>query len=99
MQCTSEAAVPPGRKSSTDANHEDRQPTRRQRIAVGAVCTFAALAVYVLSAGPMVWIARMVRLKQFDTLLQLVYAPLAFVVKHDLQPLSTLLKWYAGLFR
>jgi hypothetical protein len=74
-------------------------PTRRQRIVVGGMATLVGLFVYALSAGPMIWINERVKVSQFEDVLKIVYAPLAFVVKHELQPFAAVLKWYISLFR
>ena len=75
------------------------QSTRRQRLQVTALCVAATLSFYVLSAGPMSGLARALELRSFRQAVEVVYKPLVVIVKKDVRPFSTALRWYAGLFR
>lgn len=89
--------------STTQANANPPQvelpPTLRARILMGFVCLLTFFVVYVISAGPMIWIHDHVKVQAFQRTLEGLYAPLAFIVKRDLWPLAPVLKWYVSLFR
>lgn len=70
-----------------------------QSARVAALCFAVTFCFYVLSAGPMSGLARVVELQSFQSAVHVVYSPLVFVVKKDIRPVSTVLRWYAGLFR
>ena len=74
-------------------------PSRRQKL-VAAAATFAVfLCVYILSVGPMAGLHRAANFKEFSSTLEVIYRPLVFIVKKDVRPLSTGLKWYISIFR
>ncbi len=75
------------------------ESTPRQRRLVTALCIAASLSFYVLSAGPMSGLAHTLKLRSFENAVEVVYKPLVFIVKRDIRPVSTALRWYAGLFR
>lgn len=63
------------------------------------MCVAAALCFYVLSAGPMSGLARALELQSFRTAVEYVYKPLIVIVKKDVRPFSTALRWYAEIMR
>ena len=77
----------------------EKPPTKLQRVAMGGVCCFVFSIVYVLMAGPMVWLNETAKFPPFGKLLQILYAPLMFLVKNDIEPFKSVLQWYIGLFR
>ena len=70
-----------------------------QAVRAAALCVAAAFCFYVLSAGPMSGLARASELQSFRTAVEYVYQPLIVIVKKDVRPFSTILRWYAGLFQ
>ena len=77
----------------------DRPRSFGQAVRVAALCFAATFSLYVLSAGPMSGLARVLELPSFQSAVQVVYFPLYVIVKKDVRPFSTALRWYAGLFR
>lgn len=70
---------------------------RRSGAAVLSVAAF--LTFYVLSAGPMVAIHRSFEVDAFQDALGVIYKPLVFIVRNDIEPMSSALKWYIELFQ
>jgi hypothetical protein len=93
----SEAADPVVPVTEPDEARTNSPP--RQRLLVTALCIAASLSFYVLSAGPMSGLAHTLKLRSFNNAVEVVYAPLIVIVKKDIRPVSTALRWYAGLFR
>ncbi len=60
---------------------------------------FVFLFVYVLSVGPMVGLHEVFELQEFQVALNVICAPLIALIETDIEPISSLLKWYIGLFR
>ena len=73
--------------------------TRKQKVQMLVVCVFVFLLVYTLSIGPMAFFHKVFKFQQFQNSLEIVYAPLIAIVNNDIEPLSTVLRWYIGLFR
>ena len=73
--------------------------SRRERLAAIAMSITGFLMFYVLSAGPMSGLVRVFKVSAFEKCFSIIYAPLVFIVKNDLKPVSTILKAYAELFR
>jgi len=57
------------------------------------------LLVYLATAGPMSAVHRSLRLQPLQRLIEIVYAPVVFVIKRDVEPFSWVMRWYVGLFR
>ncbi len=74
-------------------------PTKKQRVMMAGVCLVAFLIVYVLSSGPMVWLHDVFKFEQFQRALEIVYAPIVFLVNNEIEPFATAIRWYVGLFR
>ncbi len=64
-----------------------------------ALSAFAFLAFYVLSAGPMAGLHRIFKVQGFQRAIEVVYAPVVVLVKSDIEPFSSFMKWYVDLFR
>ncbi|MHC4875293.1 MAG: hypothetical protein ACYTGL_02265 [Planctomycetota bacterium] len=80
----SAALVPSGRWETTRA------------VALSAT---AFLVFYVLSAGPMAGLHRIFQVQGFQRAIEVVYAPVVVLVKSDIEPFSSFMKWYVDLFR
>jgi hypothetical protein len=74
-------------------------PTRRQRIGATTLCVFGFLAFYLLSAGPVAGIHNVLKLRAFQKAVEVIYAPVVLLVKSDIEPFSSIMKWYVDLFR
>ncbi|MDA1015273.1 MAG: hypothetical protein O3A00_12575 [Planctomycetota bacterium] len=96
-------STPPDSQSET-ANALVKPPasepqSRRQRLAVGGLCVVAFLFFYVALAGPVAAIHRKVKAEPVRVVIEVAFAPLVFLVKHDVKPFSPMIKWYFGLWR
>ena len=80
-------------------NPGEDPPTKRQKRVMAVVCTGVFLLVYVLSAGPMAGLHKVAQFRHFRKALEFVYAPLIAIVKSDVEPFASVLKWYIELFR
>ena len=85
--------------SSAASPNKEESPTNRQRITASAFCVSGFLAFYLLSAGPMAGIHRVFGVPGFQRAVEVVYAPVVFLVKRNFEPFSTIMKWYIDLFR
>ncbi len=74
-------------------------PTQRQKFIALAVSAFGVLTFYLLSAGPMAWLHRVFEVPGFQRAVAVVYAPIVFLVKRNVEPFSSIMKWYVDLFR
>jgi len=75
------------------------EPSRRQRVLVSLFCGMTFLIIYVLSAGPMAGLHDVFEFEPFRDALEIVYVPVIVLAESDLEPVSSLLKGYIGLFR
>lgn len=74
-------------------------PTRGQKLKAVAVSAFGFMTFYLLSAGPMAGLHRILNVPGFQRAVEVVYAPVVFVVKRNVEPFSSVMKWYVDLFR
>lgn len=74
-------------------------PTRRQRFAATTLCLFGFIAFYLLSAGPVAGIHNVFKVRAFQKAVEVIYAPVVFLVKSNIEPFSSMMKWYIDLFR
>lgn len=100
----SEQSDPSGIPTSVPADvvpaaEQPAVPTRRQRFAASALCVFGFFAFYLLSAGPVAGIHNVFRVRAFQRAVEVVYAPVVFLVKSNIEPFSSIMKWYVDLFR
>ena len=74
-------------------------PPERKRDGVGVVLivTFLMLVLYVLSIGPVAFVASRLRHHTFNRAAETFYAPLIWLSDHT--PLGGPLKWYVHLFK
>jgi hypothetical protein len=77
----------------------DARPTQRQKLNALAVSAFGFLAFYLLSAGPMAGLHGVFKVPGFQKAVEVVYAPVVFLVKRNVEPFSSVMKWYVDLFR
>jgi hypothetical protein len=77
----------------------DARPTRRQKLNAVAVSAFGFMVFYLLSAGPMAGLHRVFKVPGFQRAVEVVYAPVVFLVKRNVEPFSSIMKWYVDLFR
>ena len=75
------------------------QTTTLQKTGVVVMCAFAFLMLYFLLAGPMVWIEGKMKFPPFSRSVKVIYSPPARIVKSDLEPASSVVKAYVGLFK
>ncbi len=85
-------------ESSGVSSVED-PPTRRQRVAATALCIFGFLTFYLLSAGPVAGIHNVLKIRAFQKAVEVIYAPVVLLVKSNIEPFSSIMKWYVDLFR
>jgi hypothetical protein len=74
-------------------------PSRRQKIAATALCVFGFITLYLLSAGPVAGIHNVMKVGAFQKVVEVIYAPVVLLVKSNLEPFSSIMKWYVDLFR
>ena len=77
----------------------DAPPTRRQKLNAFAVSACGFVVFYLLSAGPMAGLHRVFKVPGFQRAIEVVYAPVVFLVKRNVEPFSSIMKWYIDLFR
>jgi hypothetical protein len=73
--------------------------TRRQKITAAALSVFGFLAFYLLSAGPIAGIHNVFKVRAFQKAVEVIYAPVVLLVKSNIEPFSSIMKWYVDLFR
>lgn len=86
-------------RAERDSPRPPASPGRAQKWFVGCLSSLAFLVSYLVSAGPMVALHRAVQADELRRIIEIVYAPLVFAVKHNLEPVASIMKWYLGLFR
>ena len=75
------------------------QPSRRERLAATGLSVFGFLVFYLLSAGPIAGIHNVMKVGAFQKAVEVIYAPVVFLVKSNIEPFSSIMKWYVDLFR
>ncbi len=78
---------------------DEKPPTLLQKAGVVAMCTATFLLLYFLLAGPLAWVDGKMKFPPFSRSVKVIYAPLARIVKSDLEPASSVVKAYVGLFK
>ena len=85
--------------ASTVASDHEPLRTRTQRL-VGFACSVGiCLCGYILLAGPMAGLHQAIPFKPFRTAIEFFCAPIVWLTKNNLEPLSSFIKAYVGLFR
>lgn len=77
----------------------EEAPTRRQKLAASAFCFWGFLVFYLLSAGPIAGIHHVFKVRSFQKAVEVIYAPVVLLVKSNIEPFSSMMKWYVDLFR
>ena len=77
----------------------DAPPTRRQKLKAFAVSACGFVVFYLLSAGPLAGLHRVFKVPGFQRAIEVVYAPVVFLVKRNFEPFSSIIRWYVDLFR
>ncbi len=72
--------------------------TMRERLTGAAFAAFGFGTMYFLLSGPMAFLHKRVAVGPFRSAIEILYAPIVFIVKNDIEPLATMLKAYVGLF-
>ncbi len=85
--------------SSLTPVSDTEKTTILQKAGVASMCAAAFLMLYFLLAGPLVWIEGKMKFPPFSRSVKVIYAPLARIVKSDLEPASSIVKAYVGLFK
>lgn len=73
--------------------------TRWQRFAATTLCVFGFMAFYLLSAGPVAGIHNVFKVRAFQKAVEVIYAPVVVLVRSNIEPFSSVMKWYIDLFR
>lgn len=81
--------------SETDSSN----PTIVQKMGVCLLCFASFLLLYLIMAGPLVWVEDKMKFSPFTRSVETLYAPLVLVVKSDIKPASSMIKAYVGLFK
>lgn len=84
---------------SLTATVVDGPQTRRQKLAATTLCVVGFLAFYLLSAGPVAGIHNVLKVRAFQKAVEVIYAPVVLLVKGNIEPFSSIMKWYVDLFR
>lgn len=74
-------------------------PSRREKMAATTLCVFGFLTFYLLSAGPIAGLHKIVKIGAFQKAVEVIYAPVVLLVKGNIEPFSSIIKWYIGLFQ
>ena len=74
-------------------------PSRRERLAATALSVGGFLTFYLLSAGPIAGIHNVIKVGAFQKAVEVIYAPVVLLVKSNIEPFSSIMKWYVDLFR
>lgn len=74
-------------------------PNRREKMKATTLCVFGFLTFYLLSAGPIGGLVQIAKIGAFKKAVVVIYAPVVLLVKSNLEPFSSIIKWYIGLFQ
>ena len=75
------------------------RPSLWQKMGVTGMCAVAFLSLYFLMAGPLAWLEGKLKFRPFSQSIKTLYAPLAQLVRQDVEPASSAVKAYVGLFK
>ena len=64
-----------------------------------SLSVFGFLVFYLLSAGPIAGIHNVMKVGAFQKAVEVIYAPVVLLVKSNIEPFSSIMKWYVDLFR
>jgi len=82
-----------------DSLDSSSTPTRREKIAATSLNVCGFLAFYLLSAGPVAGIHNVMNVRAFRKAVEVIYKPIVLLVESNLEPFSSIMKWYISLFR
>ncbi len=85
--------------SSTSCAAPATPRTWKQRACAGILGTAGFVSAYVLSAGPVAGLHKLVPFSWLRRAIELYYAPIVWLVQRGPRPIGQLLKWYIDLFR
>lgn len=96
----SESELPTGQTAGDGEPATEAVPaTRRQKIAATALSVFGFLVFYLLSAGPVAGIHNVLKVRAFQRAVEVIYAPVVLLVKSNIEPFASIMRWYVDLFR
>jgi|GEM_PF-5920965 len=84
---------------STDKNVPEPPRTKQQKRAALLLSGGACVLLYVALSGPMAALHKTVKFKPLQSAIEIVFAPVVWIVTHRVEPLSSWLKAYVELFR
>ncbi len=73
--------------------------TKQQRRVALALSGLAALTIYIALSGPMAALHKNAKFKPLQSTIEVVFAPVVWLAKHRVEPLSSWLRAYVDLFR
>lgn len=73
--------------------------TKQQRRLALALSCMACLTIYVALSGPMAALHKKAQFKPLQSTIEVVFAPVVWLAKHRVEPLSSWLRAYVELFR
>ena len=82
-----------------DSLDSSSTPARREKIAATTLSACGFLAFYLLSAGPVAGIYNVMKVGAFRKAVEVIYKPIVLLVKSNIEPFSSIMKLYIGLFR
>lgn len=74
-------------------------PGRCEKLIATALSICGFLAFYLLSAGPVAGIHNVLKVGAFQKAVEVIYKPVVLLVKSNIEPFSSIMKWYVDLFR
>jgi hypothetical protein len=100
----SDIEVPPAEAANlagvvTDEAVVAEPPSRREKMAATTLCVLGFLTFYLLSAGPIAGLHKIAKIGAFQKAVEVIYAPVVLLVKGNIEPFSSIMKWYIGLFQ
>ena len=96
MSCSTDRAINP---PDTDSGPDVARPRRRERRLSIALSGLAFFVSYVITAGPAVFMVRRFDMPMFGAIVEMLYAPLIFLVRHNVPVIGPLIKVWVSLFR
>ena len=86
--------------SADEGSGNDAAPrTKRERRLSIALSGFAFFISYVITAGPAVFMVKRFDMPTFGAIVEMLYAPLVFIVKFNVPVIAPLIKAWVSLFR
>ena len=77
-----------------------RQQDSALQIAARWVLTASVFFTFYLgTVGPMAALHQSLKFKPLQKLIEIVYFPVVLAMKHEIEPVYSVMRWYVGLFR